>query len=84
MANERMHKAVCRCPLSRNPIRIRNTHHGLEGDVAVLLERRLALLLRGRPVVRDVGHVALLLVTVVALDGAVVLGLPHLNEGRNE
>ena len=41
-------------------------------------------MLRGRPVVGDVGHVALLLVAVVALDGAVVLGLPHLQEGRKE
>ena len=52
--------------------------------MAVLLEGRLALLLRGRPVVGDVGHVALLLVAVVTLDGAVVLGLPHLQEERNE
>ena len=47
------------------------TNHGLEGDVAVLLERRLALLLGGGLVVRDVGQVALLLVAVVTLDSAV-------------
>ena len=56
------------------------THHWLEGDVAVLLEGGLALLLGGRPVVGDVGHVALLLVAVVALDGAVVLRLPNLQD----
>ncbi len=54
------------------------SHHGLEGDVAVLLEGGLALLLGGGPVVGDVGHVALLLVAVVALDGAIVNGLLHL------
>ena len=37
-------------------------------------------MLRGRPVVGDVGHVALLLVAVVALDGAVVLRLPNLQD----
>ena len=51
------------------------SYHGLEGDVTVLLEGGLALLLGGRPVVGDVGHVALLLVGVLALDGAVVDGL---------
>ena len=50
--------------------------------MAVLLEGGLALLLGGRPVVGDVGHVALLLVAVVTLDGAVVLGLPDLNGWR--
>ena len=39
--------------------------------MAVLLERRLALLLGGGLVVRDVGQVALLLVAVVTLDSAV-------------
>ena len=53
-------------------------HHRLERDVAVLLEGGLALLLRGGPVVRDVGHVALLLVAVLALDGVVVHGLLNL------
>ena len=48
--------------------------------MAVLLEGGLALLLGGRPVVGDVGHVALLLVAVVALDGAVVLRLPNLQD----
>ena len=43
--------------------------------MTVLLEGGLALLLGGRPVVGDVGHVALLLVGVLALDGAVVDGL---------
>ncbi len=56
------------------------TDHGLEGDVAVLLEGGLALLLGGGAVVGDVGHVALLLVAVVALDGAVVHGLLHLRK----
>jgi hypothetical protein len=46
--------------------------------VAVLLERGLALLLRRRPVVGDVGHVALFLVAVMALDGAIVHGLLNL------
>ena len=48
--------------------------------MAVLLEGGLALLLGGRPVVGDVGHVALLLVAVVALDGAVVFRLPNLQD----
>ena len=56
------------------------THHGLERDVALLDERRLALLLRHRCVVRDVGHVALLLVAVGAFDGPVVYGLFNLNK----
>ena len=59
------------------------THHWLEGDVAVLLERGLALLLGSRPVVGDVGHVALLLVAVVTLDGPVVLRFPYLREKEN-
>ena len=46
--------------------------------MAVLLEGGLALLLRGRLVVGDVGQVAFLLVAVVALDGAVVNDLFNL------
>ena len=61
-----------------------STYHGLEGDVAVFLERGLALLLRGRPVVGDVGHVALFLVAVVTLDGAVVDRLLHLNNKSDD
>ncbi len=48
------------------------TYHGLEGDVAVLLEGRLTLLLGGGLVVGDVGQVAFLLVAVVAFDPLVV------------
>ena len=40
--------------------------------MAVLLKRRLALLLGGGLVVRDVGQVAFLLVAVVTLDTLVV------------
>ena len=46
--------------------------------MAVLLEGGLALFLRGRLVVGDVGQVAFLLVAVVALDGAVIHDLFNL------
>ena len=48
--------------------------------MAILLKCGFALFFGRRLVVGDVGHVALLLVAVVALDGAVVLRLPNLQD----
>ena len=55
-----------------------DTHHGLEGDVALFDEGRLALLLRHGRVIRDIGHVTLFLVTMRTFDGAIVNGLLNL------
>jgi hypothetical protein len=55
-------------------------YHGLKCDVAVLFEGGFALLLRGRPVIRDISHVALFLVAVVAFDGTVIYGFLDLEK----
>merc|ERR1719278_1595453 len=55
-------------------------HHGFVGDVTILIETRLALLLLGGNVVGDEGVVALLTEGVLALHLLLVDGLLHLHQ----
>ena len=56
-----------------------STYHGFVGDVTILIETRLALLLLGGNVVGDEGVVALLSEGVLALDLVLVHGRLHLH-----